>query len=355
MKTKSILNSALSVLVALGVAACSSGGGSASADVKKSLNNVKQEVKKPVANTDTAEEAKQPSEVVKEYIQQPTEVAKEEVTQPVAETSKESVKQPMEQSEKEIEKLTEIDKEETKQPEEMPQMNDNNSGLQKVDYTYRIVTKDTDKLDVGIMDKFLKEKVNFSEMGELVIDGRPASSEILFVSSQNGESPKMIELINPKKHNWQYQTFGQFNFIENDLLGFVSVGNKTGMSQIPTAGTANYKGTVWGRSTVPEHRVMNGSVKADLVVDVDFATKEVKFKTENTKLNRRTAPVFDLTGSAKLDSSSGQFVDGKVHLTQAQDYSGKLEGALFGPKAEEVGGTFDIQEGRLIGGFGAKQ
>lgn len=296
-----MLNSTLTILVALGGVACSSGGGSSSADVKKSVDKVKQEAKKTL------------------------------------DKAKDEVKKPIDKAKDKVEdKLT--DKKPT------PQV---------VNYASRTVTEHNQKLDSVAFDKFIKESVKFSEAGEIVIEGKTVPMDKISVIATG----KAVDFADYKTNQWKYQTFGSFHSLDeksNLIEGFVSVGNKTAASAIPTQGVVNYKGSAVAKSLAP-HQGMNGNVKADVAVDVDFATKMVSFKTENTQLNQRPMPFLDVTGSAKLDSAKNEFVQGTAHLTKMPRYKGQLEGALFGPNAEEVGGTFNLAEGQFIGGFGAKK
>lgn len=323
MKTKFMLNSALAVLVALGVAACSSGGGSVSSGVKKSVDKVKQETKKPLDKA--KDEAKKPLDKAKDEVKKPLDKAKDEV------------KKPLDKAKDKVEdKLT-----------------DKKPAPQAVNYASRTVTEHNGKLDSAAFDKFTKERVKFSEAGEIVIEGKKVLVDKIYVVAAG----KAVDFANYKTNQWKYQTFGQFISSDeqgNTFEGFVNVGNKTAASAIPTQGVVNYKGNAVAKSLAP-HQGMNGNVKADVVVDVDFATKMVSFKTENTQLNQRPMPFLDVMGSAKLDSAKNEFVQGTAHLTKMPRYKGQLEGALFGPNAEEVGGTFNLAEGQFIGGFGAKK
>lgn len=162
-----------------------------------------------------------------------------------------------------------------------------------------------------------------------------------------------------REKDWKYQSVSKFNFLnakDDREAAFVTLGYQTPTKDIPQAGEATYKGKAYGSSMidVPNHNHSHGAISSDVTVKIDFAKKMVDFKTENSMLNNKKDDGFDLTGAAKLDSAKNQFVDGVLKMKQ-HNLPGKFEGHLYGPKGEEVGGTFNVYDSNIIGGFGAKK
>lgn len=174
-----------------------------------------------------------------------------------------------------------------------------------------------------------------------------------------GDDAHSVIVADPEDNEFKYQTFGAWETAGDTegtgRVGVFSVGSETAAADIPTSGTAKFKGASGGIYGNEEGDSF--IVTSDASLDVNFAAKSVGFKTENTReLENGTAlSGLDLDGQM---SYAGGAMSGSVENV-AKTMSGKAQGQFYGAGAAEVGGTFALKGGSpgateaFVGGFGA--
>jgi hypothetical protein len=99
-----------------------------------------------------------------------------------------------------------------------------------------------------------------------------------------------------------------------------------------------------------------------MTASVDFQNRAIGFNTLGTGLvNSKTGAAtsnanLDLNGSLSWAPGVNNF-SGSVQ-TRDRTMEGAASGKFYGPKAEEIGGTYNLFSGppsRMVGGFGGKQ
>lgn len=195
--------------------------------------------------------------------------------------------------------------------------------------------------------------------GTLVIDPRVDA-----VVSANGQNYALAA--NPTRFGFEFQTFGTWitgGGTGSGTYGFISVGNQTSGSSVPTTGTATYTGITGGR-----YSDSNGAdyfTSSAMSATADFAARGLTFSTSSTAVTRDllvTAPATNLNLSGSLPYSAGSAsFSGSVTTTGAgtggNALTGTATGKFYGPTAQEIGGTFAVQSGNEFygGAFGARR
>ena len=164
-------------------------------------------------------------------------------------------------------------------------------------------------------------------------------------------------------NGWNYQTFGAWATQTGPntlVLSAMSAGNVTPGSAVPTTGLVNFEGFAAGYFIDPAGTQFRTS--ANLSAQVDFQKRAIDFRTfatEMAKLNTSTfTPLDTLNFSGTLTWASGQNAFGGQVKAVNPDLNGQASGRFFGPKAEEMGGTYNLAGtgvSRMVGGFGGKQ
>ncbi|HEV8108653.1 MAG TPA: transferrin-binding protein-like solute binding protein [Burkholderiales bacterium] len=161
-------------------------------------------------------------------------------------------------------------------------------------------------------------------------------------------------------NGWNYQTYGVWAVHSNPTsfaVGAVSAGTATPGNAVPTTGTANFFGNASGYFI--DAAGIRSTSSAAMIANVDFQNRAVGFTTLDTTLvNSRTGAAtsnqeLDLRGSLSWASGVNNF-SGSVQ-TRNDTLSGTASGKFYGPKAEEIGGTYQLSGGttsRMVGGFG---
>jgi hypothetical protein len=99
-----------------------------------------------------------------------------------------------------------------------------------------------------------------------------------------------------------------------------------------------------------------------MIANVDFQNRSIGFSTLDTTLvNSKTGIAtrnegLDLSGGLSWNAGSNGFT-GQLQSRNA-NVSGPASGLFYGPKAEEIGGTYNLVGGpvsRMVGGFGGKR
>jgi hypothetical protein len=195
--------------------------------------------------------------------------------------------------------------------------------------------------------------------GTLVLDSRVDA-----VVSANGQNYGLVA--NPTQFGFEYQTFGTWVTgagTGSGTYGFISVGNQTSPSSVPTTGTATYTGVTGGR-----YSDSNGAdyfTSSSMSATADFAARSLAFSTNGTAatrdlLNTSSATNLNLSGSLSYTAGSASF-SGSVSTTGVgtggSALTGTATGRFYGPTAQEIGGTFAVQSGNEFygGAFGASR
>jgi hypothetical protein len=209
-----------------------------------------------------------------------------------------------------------------------------------------------------------------------------AAGTILEFSQQNGASfefgPNGIGLVsnasgteyiiytNPYVVGFEYQTFGNWTTgggTGSGKVGEFSVGAATPVSNMPISGTASYVGLTTGRY-VNQNSQSFFSVSS-LEMNADFGAGSLNVLTSGTEIinevNGQTfsADNLNMEGVLTIQPNSNQFSGSVTTRTLATEgLDGTASGRFFGPSANEVGGTFQLQNdsGEFhSGAFGAVQ
>ena len=194
--------------------------------------------------------------------------------------------------------------------------------------------------------------------GTLIIDSRVDA-----VVSANGQNYALAA--NPTRFGFDYQTFGTWvtgGVTGSGTYGFMSVGNPSSGSSIPTTGTATYTGVTGGRYADSNAGYFTSS---SMSATADFASRSLAFSTNGTAvtrdlLNTSSATNLNLSGSLSYTAGSASF-SGSVSTTGVgtggSALTGTATGRFYGPTAQEIGGTFAVQSGNEFygGAFGASR
>jgi hypothetical protein len=176
------------------------------------------------------------------------------------------------------------------------------------------------------------------------------------VSFQNASQATRVA--DPKTNRFEHQTFGAWLTGLDRDRGSISVGSfgtRTPSGSLPSTQQASYNGgSVGVLVDAAGTRLLTTS---DVNVGTNFS--EVTVQSVNT----RTRPL----GAGQTDSAASDLnftAQGPVSgtgftadLTASGGVAGKVNGRFYGPRAQEVGGTFDTSDGSrtYLGAFGAKR
>lgn len=159
----------------------------------------------------------------------------------------------------------------------------------------------------------------------------------------------------PQKKGFAHQTYGAWIVDRGTSgdIGSFSVGSPTEVANIPTSGSATFKGTAGG--LYGEAGGKGAPVTADASLNADFANKSLTFNTTNTVAAATGAARNDLNLSGNMSYAAGAMA-GSVKNT-ANTMSGTVQGQFYGPTANEVGGVFSLTSAApgkvFVGGYGA--
>ena len=194
-----------------------------------------------------------------------------------------------------------------------------------------------------------------TETTEVIFASDPSDSDIAFI-------------INPTEPNlnWDYQTFGVWvTGVDTDrgTVGAMSIGAPTTGSAIPLFGDATFTGITSGLY-VDTTGTTSYFTASPLIMEADFFNRELILTTTDTlKTNVETdvttaASNLDMEGTLSYARGSN-FFTGAVETTDVVNtLAGTSTGKFYGPKAEELGGVFELTGEGLesyLGGYGAKQ
>ncbi len=132
------------------------------------------------------------------------------------------------------------------------------------------------------------------------------------------------------------------NGTENDVtFGSTVFGSLTPADEVPVTGTATYNTTIGGfvlRNAVTEE------LRGGITINADFGTRLIDFFVDSdiatTNFDGTTlfTPFATLSGEGLL--TGGNRFDGSLIGTTDTTLRGAIDGAFFGPRAVEIGGSF---------------
>jgi hypothetical protein len=166
---------------------------------------------------------------------------------------------------------------------------------------------------------------------------------------------------NPYDYGWSYQSFGVWSTgvgTGSGTYGVISVGAMTPGAAIPTNGVASYVGTSGGQYIDRSGR--DYTVGADMRANVNFSTRSIAFETSGTGQTRDLINVsgnsgLDMRGNLSYSPSNNSIVGG---VSTRNGLNGSVTARFYGPSAQEIGGTFSLENGGIegyVGAFGGKR
>lgn len=180
------------------------------------------------------------------------------------------------------------------------------------------------------------------------------SADRILIGKSNDDN-RAIGVGNPDsaENKFEYQTYGAWKDESAGKVGVFSVGAVTASGDVPTSGTATFKGTAGGLyhdGSDEDAQIMTAKAK----LDVDFANAKANFKTTDTVLETGANDGLNMS-TGDLDIANGGF-SGAVSTVNGMN--GNVDGRFYGTgthAAEEVGGTFALTGGgaTMAGGYGA--
>lgn len=142
--------------------------------------------------------------------------------------------------------------------------------------------------------------------------------------------------------------------VARDSGGGFATGSESAEGDLPTSGTASYSGDFIGYSTIA------GDVVGDFAMDANFTSGRIAGTITNLSTEAADS-INDLTLDATITGAQGYY-EGIVTVGlvtgSTGDFSfgtvGAVEGAFYGPNAEETGGVIRVRDGQniLTGSFG---
>lgn len=187
-------------------------------------------------------------------------------------------------------------------------------------------------------------------------------------SRTSGVQQFEIDIIDPDTAGLRYHSFGTWGRDANNTtfqavaLGYLTIGTPTLGGNVPTSGTAAYSGVMNAIYTT------NGTfddVTAQALANVNFATRSITFSTTGSVRQPAVgnpgnavfaAPTYNMSGTLTYTGGSN-VITGTA--TTGTGLTGTVSANFFGPAAQEIGGTFLLQDGgsttRMMGAFGVHQ
>ena len=181
-------------------------------------------------------------------------------------------------------------------------------------------------------------------------------------AAESNDGRNMVVAANPLDLGWDYQSFGVWLTgygTGAGTVGVASIGAATPAAAIPASGSATYTGYASG--VYVDSIGQSFLALANMTANADFAARNVQFATSNTEVgNLNTSTTMskpDLNLSGTLSYAQGQ---NKIagNIQSVGGLSGKAAGQFYGPKAEEIGGTFLVRgagNAGYMGAFGGKR
>ena len=198
-------------------------------------------------------------------------------------------------------------------------------------------------------EQFTYSSGTLSGSGSLLIGHSPAASLNLgggkTLSSQLDYSTG-LSYVSLGQWNWWISDNATGNAEEYNSVYFVH-GDRTPAGDVPTSGTATYSGQSLGFSTDAVDRGSAYGAPIDVSLAADFGQRSIA-----AQLNRDAQSSGDPMGGVTISSvdlhgtggitTSGSFAIPLVGTVDTTPAVGSLDGAFFGPNAEQVGGVFSV-------------
>lgn len=233
--------------------------------------------------------------------------------------------------------------------------------------TTKVNSKGNTQTDTGELaekNKKASENLAYFRLGQ---DGLVFDTQFDGVYVISFDDNTQIVLHDPSAAGWTYQTFAHYTVPDKTshkgYQGYQSLGDETAFATLPAKGTATYKGISTAYVVTNND---NRQLTSNVMAIVDFGLKGVRFETSNShfhtlKNDKRVSEAaenYNFKGTASW--KNGNLFSGKVSTADGNGkLSGNLNGKFYGPKAEEIGGTYGLKNQdateHLIGGYGAKR
>lgn len=128
--------------------------------------------------------------------------------------------------------------------------------------------------------------------------------------------------------------------------GMVAYGEVTPSAAVPASGTSTYRGVVHGLYA-SSRTALDTEFMADLVVEVNFATgaatvRVIDARTHDSEGSRISLPGINFASATALGASGLRNYSAGAVAPTSSGMTGGVSTRLFGPGAEEMGGTFAI-------------
>ena len=217
----------------------------------------------------------------------------------------------------------------------------------------------------GILSGVTVDPADGSSVSWSVANGdsfyRPGSL-FRYIAVVSGDGRSEAIAADATRIGWEYQTYGTWATGLNTgsgTVGTFSVGSSTPGKSIPLAGSASYSGSSGGRYVDPTGTPF--FTRSAFNATADFAARTVDVSTTGTALysDVRTFNTNDagLNFNGQLTYAAGSNQISGVVSSSDDTMSGKVNARFFGPRAQEVGGTFSLEQNSgdaaYAGSFGA--
>ncbi|MDH3667495.1 MAG: transferrin-binding protein-like solute binding protein [Paracoccaceae bacterium] len=188
----------------------------------------------------------------------------------------------------------------------------------------------------------------------------PIASDFIIAETASG-SPAAI-VADPIAAGFEYQSFGVWATglnANSGQAGVFTAGASIANSSfggVPAAGMASYRGMSNGFYLDPDGNAF--LTFADFDADIDFGAQTIALSTVGTDVIDISTGVSSAMGSLDFTGDGTVLADGDIAAAiSATNLAGNLDGILYGPNAEELGGVFEMTgaAGRYLGAVGAAQ
>lgn len=208
----------------------------------------------------------------------------------------------------------------------------------------------------SLVIKNANRTVSFAAAGGDTIGAWSGDSRLVYARASDWTRAAIAA--DPTKLGWAYQSFGVWQTgvgAPTGSAGAASVGAATAGGGVPASGTAVFGGMVGG--IYLDAAGVDRWVSGELAVGVDFAARTASVaSTVLTDTSGKTYRDLAVSGTLAYQAGSNRLAG---TLSTAR-LSGLANAQFYGPKAEEIGGTFILTPTagnsleRFGGGFGAR-
>jgi hypothetical protein len=176
-----------------------------------------------------------------------------------------------------------------------------------------------------------------------------------------------VDLVAGRSHDLSYARFGQWaessNAGQRLEFGVFHAGSETPLAQVPTAGTATYRGATSGMAI--DGGVALRIFSASMTLTADFAGSTLSGTARNfsaiqltgSQTGQPSVPPFNQLDLSGTIAGSGFTGAAASAATTAGPGTGTFEGRFYGPQALEAAGTWNVENAsgsmKAWGSFGA--